>query len=317
MSSFVKTLAVAVPVAVIAVAGTVIYLNSTKTGAPAPQQVAYPATIATQPAPASTAPAAAAPGSQTASNAAPEPPPAPQFVAGPGDSGSAGATAPAPNPAAGPPVPMVSTTGAAQPPTPGPGAPPPAVPAAETTFHNVVQPYTLVHDAAVYVAASTDAPQMYPLKAGTPVSAVSQSNDGKWVISLTEDGQAAYLQTADLGPYDPNAQPRPDYPPTVEGVTQVIDTGTLTVNGQQVALAGIKGEGGEYSADLQKLISSQGGQVSCELVTDTGYLCRLRDGVDIARAGLYNGGAQLADDAPDDYRAQSAAAQQAHRGIWR
>jgi hypothetical protein len=185
-----------------------------------------------------------------------------------------------------------------------------------TTFNPVTQPYSLMRDSAAYVAATTDAPQMYPLKSGTAVEAVARSADDKWVIALTENGQAAYLPTADLGPYDPRLAPAPDLPDTVAGVTQVVDTATLTVNGQTVQLFGIKGESGIYAAQLQALINTQGGQVKCTLQGQA-YTCMLANGVDVARAGLYNGGARLSDDASSDYQAQAAAAQAAHRGIWR
>ena len=99
-------------------------------------------------------------------------------------------------------------------------------------------------------------------------------------------------------------------------MTQVIDTATLTVNGQTIHLAGIKGEGGIYVAKLQGMINSRGGQVNCSAKSN-GYLCALPDGTDIARAGLFNGGAELADEASDDYQAQALAAKAAHRGIWR
>jgi hypothetical protein len=49
-----------------------------------------------------------------------------------------------------------------------------------------------------YAGSSTDAPVFYPVRAGTAVQAAAKSKDGKWVIVMTEDGRAAYLQMADL-----------------------------------------------------------------------------------------------------------------------
>jgi endonuclease YncB( thermonuclease family) len=240
---------------------------------------------------------------------APEPPPAPAFVPGnaPPQPAAGGAVQTADN------APLQSAAGA--PPQPDEAAAPFAMPPT-TSFNPVSQPYSLMRDSAAYVAATPDAPQMYPLKAGTAINAVAQSADNKWVIALTENGQAAYLQSADLGPYDPRLAPAPDLPGSVAGVTQVVDTATLTVDGQNVPLDGIKGESGIYAAKLQAMINSQGGQVKCALQGQA-YTCTLPDGTDIARAGLFNGGAQLADDASNDYRAQAASAQAAHRGIWR
>ena len=71
-------------------------------------------------------------------------------------------------------------------------------------FDPLVQRFSLLRDSAAYVAASTAAPQMYPLKSGTPLVSAAKSRDGAWIIATTEDGQAAYLPAADLGPYDPS-----------------------------------------------------------------------------------------------------------------
>jgi hypothetical protein len=198
-----------------------------------------------------------------------------------------------------------------------PPAPSAGIPAAPVTtdFTPQTQAYSLVRDSAAYVAATPDAPQMYPLRAGTPVSTVARSADNKWVIALTETGQAAFLPAVDLGPYNPNLTPAPELPPTVSGVAQVVDTADLVVDGQPVKLAGITGQGGIYAAQLQSMISAQGAQVQCTLQGNA-YVCMLPNGLDIARTALWNGGADVAIDASDDYRAQADAARAARKGIW-
>jgi endonuclease YncB( thermonuclease family) len=100
------------------------------------------------------------------------------------------------------------------------------------------------------------------------------------------------------------------------GPAQVVDTGTLSINGEQVVLAGIIGKSGTYAAQLQSLIDSQGPAVSCTLQRQ-GYLCLLPSKLDIARAALFNGAGEPSADASDDYRQQAQAARAAHRGIWR
>jgi hypothetical protein len=283
-----------VALVVVAVACATAYVV-TRPAAPA----AAPATMAVV----ATAPTPA----PVAAKTAPEPPPAPAFVAG-------SSTAPAPAPTSPAPQPAVAETMQPPPPT-APAEAPPAAPVT-TTFTPQPKAYSLVRDSAAYVAATLDSPQMYPLRAGTAISAVARSTDDKWVIALTETGQAAFLPAADLGPYDPRLAPAPDLPASVSGVTRVVDTANLVVNGQPVQLAGITGEGGVYAAQLQGLINSQGDEVSCTL-QGTAYLCSLQNGLDIARTALYNGGADLANDASDDYRAQAAAARAAHKGIWK
>jgi hypothetical protein len=298
MASTLQTVAIPLAVAIVAVGGTAVYFTTR----PAPGPASQPAPATVQMAPAAPAPAAPAPA------AAPEPPPAPAFV--PGKTAAAPTPAPSASP---PPAETAQASGQTAPADTGAFAIPPT-----TAFNPVSTAYSLVRDSAAYVAATPDAPQMYPLRAGTPVAASAASADGKWVIALTENGQAAFLQTADLGPYDPRLAPADagDAPATIQGVTQVVDTATLTVNGQTVHLAGIKGEGGIYAAKLQSMINGRGGQVKCA-AQGGGYQCSTPDGTDIARAGLWNGGAELADGASDDYRAQVTAAQAGHRGIWR
>ena len=264
-------------VAALAAGGTVYLLRQPPAGvAPAAVAPAVSAPVPAQPGPAAPAPGAAA---------FTTPPPA---------------SAPAP------------TTMAAGP----DAAPAQSLSAFSVEFVSLVQPFSVLRDSAAYVAASPDAPQMYPLRAGAALMSTEKSKDGKWVVALTEDGQAAYLPTADLGPYNPAMTVQSELPASVTGPASVVDTGTLQVGDQKVALAGVKGVSGEYAYDLQKLINAQGPQVSCGL-RGQAYLCTLPTGLDIARAALFNGAADVTDDASDDYRQQAAAARAGHRGIWK
>ncbi|MEJ0047356.1 MAG: hypothetical protein WDN04_15525 [Rhodospirillales bacterium] len=177
--------------------------------------------------------------------------------------------------------------------------------------------FTITKPSAAFVAASGDSPQMYPLEPGIGVRATEQSKDGKWVIALTEDGQAAFLPMDNLGPYQPGAENSvPAVADPVAGRAEVVDTATLTVNGQRVALFGIEGETGVLADQLQDLINASGPSVKCEPHDQT-YVCVLPDGSDVARAALYNGAARPGPDATDDYRQVSDAAKNAHKGIWR
>jgi hypothetical protein len=140
-------------------------------------------------------------------------------------------------------------------------------------------------------------------------------------VATTEDGQAAYLPAADLGPYDPSRAPAPDMPTHLAGPATVIDTATLMVDGQKVPLAGVVGETGDYVTHLQQMIDAQGPSVQCDAQGSDqqglAYVCILPSGIDIGRAGLFNGGADLAPDASADYQQQADAAKAARRGIWR
>jgi hypothetical protein len=283
---------------------------SAGTGQPMPPSAAAPVTpdsTATQPFASPVPPQAAPPAPPPAAAA---PPTTPYYAPPPAPPPSAAAPVP-------PPLPGVPPGQAYPPPAPpGPvaGNAPSAQPVIE--FAPLSQAFSLVRDSAAYLAASQQAPQIYPLRAGTAVMAVARSSNGQWVVALTADGQAAYLPSHDLGPYDPAHAPTPELPATVKGSAQVVDTATLVIDGQHLTLAGVDGESGDYAKQLQGLIDSQGHIVECVLA-GTGYVCKLPNGMDIARSALYNGAARASADASADYRDQADAARAAHRGIWR
>jgi hypothetical protein len=183
-------------------------------------------------------------------------------------------------------------------------------------YVNFVQQFSLVRDSAAYVGASFDSPQLYPLHKGTGFISVSKSPDGTWVVAMTADGQAAFLPAADLGPYDPHANPQLNLAQSVSGTANVIDTATLSVGGKTIALIGITGETGDPADEMQKMINDTGGTVKCQLVMDA-YQCFLSTGLDLARTALYNGGAEVAPDASADYHTQAQAAQAGHRGRYK
>jgi len=209
-------------------------------------------------------------------------------------------------------VPTVAIPAAA----PG-GMPTPPAPAevSVTEFRQSTEILATAAASAAFVAPNADAPKMYPLEVGTPVQTIEKSKDAQWVVVVTEDGQAAFLPTADLGPYMP---PKRDdnAPDEVSGPGKVIDTANLVVGTQRLSIAGITGESGTYASQLQALINSQGPTIRCARL-DEKYVCKLPNGGDIARLALFNGAARAGPDANADYQQQAAAAQTAHRGVWK
>jgi len=189
--------------------------------------------------------------------------------------------------------------------------PPPPSPAPQ--MEPAVHTYSLIRDSAAYTAPNLGAPQLYALRAGTGVVAVSRSHDGAWIMALTQDGQPACIPMSDLGPYDPSKTPVLD---SIDGVAQVLDTATLQIDGVTIPLAGIVGKSGDYTAKLQAGLAEQGaGSLHC-VRTGAAYVCTMANGTDVARAALYSGFALPAPDASEDYRRQAQAAQAARRGVW-
>ncbi len=189
---------------------------------------------------------------------------------------------------------------------------PPAI-----AFVPLKQNFSLIRDSAAYVAASQNAPQFYPLKAGTPLISAARSPDGAWTVAMTADGRAAFLPSADLGPYDPSRAPNAAASDIVSGAARVIDTATLLVDGQTVPLDGLAGSGAPYAAQLQSVIDRRGSRLSCTVQKSGRYLCTLPDGQDIGRSALFNGVAGISEDASEDYRTQADSARTAHRGMWK
>jgi endonuclease YncB( thermonuclease family) len=286
MASSVRTLIIAGGVVVaVAIAGGAVYYLQNQSAPPPAEPI-----VAAAPAP----PAAVVPAAPAAVAAATPAPAA--------DNNAAGATPGGSKPA----LPDSSAGGTGSVPD-----------IATIDFSPTTGQFTITKPSGAFVAASGDAPQMYPLQPGIGVSATEKSKDGKWVIALTEDGQAAFLPAASLGPYQPSAEDSvPALPEAISGPATVVDTATLTVNGQKVPLFGIEGETGVLADQLQDLITASGPSVTCKPHDQT-YVCTLPNGTDVARAALYNGAARPGQDATDDYRQVSDAAKSAHKGIWR
>lgn len=106
-------------------------------------------------------------------------------------------------------------------------------------------------------------------------------------------------------------------PPATVQHPQMRDTATLVADNQTYVLDGLRGLGAPYAGQMQSYIAANGDSVSCSPQNDPGhYICVLGDGTDIAKVALVNGGAIVAADAPDSYRAQQLEALNNHRGIW-
>jgi hypothetical protein len=191
--------------------------------------------------------------------------------------------------------------------------------AAPRTFEPLVQNFSLLRDSAAYVSASPDAPQLYPLLAGTGLVSASKSSDGAWIIAMTQDGQAAYIPAADLGPYDPAHAPlaaaTPASPDQVAGPAHVVNTATLQIGDKTISLAGLQGKMGKFASQLQSYIDAHA-PITC-VPHDAAYSCTLADGTDVGQMAVSAGLAETADDAGAEYQQQEAAAREAHLGLWK
>jgi hypothetical protein len=108
--------------------------------------------------------------------------------------------------------------------------------------------------------------------------------------------------------------PEPQQTVLTGTVDQVIDTGTLKVQGETIELAGIKGLGSPYRDQLAKFIEEQGSQIRCEPISER-YVCFVSN-VDLGLAALTNGAARPAADATPQYRQAADEARRNRRGIF-
>jgi endonuclease YncB( thermonuclease family) len=110
----------------------------------------------------------------------------------------------------------------------------------------------------------------------------------------------------------PPSEPQPE---EVTGrVEQVIDTGTLKIEGETIHLAGITGLASPYRDQLQKFIEEQGREIRCT-PSGTRHTCFVKN-VDLALAALTNGAALLAEDATPQYQHAAEDARRNRRGIF-
>jgi endonuclease YncB( thermonuclease family) len=108
--------------------------------------------------------------------------------------------------------------------------------------------------------------------------------------------------------------PEPQQAVLTGTVDQVIDTGTLKIQGETIELAGIKGLGSPYRDQLAKFIQEQGSQIRCEPISER-YVCFVSN-VDLGLAALTNGAARPAADATPQYRQAADEARRNRRGIF-
>jgi len=126
----------------------------------------------------------------------------------------------------------------------------------------------------------------------------------------TETGTVAPDQAAHAP-----AVPRSSDGRTLKGVPDVIDTSTLSLQGEVVRLFGVEwAPGAGKPEDLTNYL--QGREVTCEPAggADT-YRCRV-GGQDLSRVILFNGGGQPTSEATPELKAAANHAREAKIGVW-
>ena len=154
----------------------------------------------------------------------------------------------------------------------------------------------------------------------------ARHGDALFAAGHLDAAEAAYRQALALEPGFPAAvsglaaivapMPEPEPEPVsvaLEGLPEVLDTGTLVIAGQVIRLLGVEGEDGAPAIGLRGYIGSR--TVFC-LPAGERYRCRMGD-FDLSQVVLYNGGGRASADAPDALREAEARARSAKVGIWR
>jgi hypothetical protein len=211
---------------------------------------------------------------------------------------------------------------------PAPAAFDPANPGVQSIALAVDRVIPMAGTADARSAPRADAAVVTRLNRGVPVRVIAVLAGNLWLKVELADHQAAFIPAAAIpnalawsAATAPNAgpsAPSPEIaqiPETINGHAEVVNTGTITINGQRVELFGIEGEGQPFAAQLKALIDSNGGVVSCDR-HGTQYICSLPGNLDIGRMALFNGAALPAANATPDYLNMAAIARTGRRGVW-
>ncbi|BAE52833.1 hypothetical protein amb4029 [Paramagnetospirillum magneticum AMB-1] len=115
----------------------------------------------------------------------------------------------------------------------------------------------------------------------------------------------------------PPASAPPKTPQTITGVPDILDTATLSVNGQRLPLTGLRPVDLPEAKAFARTYLAQAGNVKCYMAPVGGWRCiSLAKGLDIAEVFALSGFAKAAANAPDFIRNAEALARENRRGVW-
>jgi endonuclease YncB( thermonuclease family) len=111
-------------------------------------------------------------------------------------------------------------------------------------------------------------------------------------------------------------RPRTPTRATLRGVPDVIDTATLSLQGEVVRLFGVEwAPGAGKPDDLTQYLS--GREVVCEPAGQSdAYRCQVAGGADLSKVVLFNGGGKATADASPDLKDAADKARDAQLGVW-
>lgn len=104
-----------------------------------------------------------------------------------------------------------------------------------------------------------------------------------------------------------------DGAPALEGRAQVLDTGTMRIEGERVRLLGVDGVPGEAAQAMADYIGDR--EVQCRPSAGGRHRCEV-DGWDLSEVVLFNGGGRATADAPAGYAKAERKARAERKGIW-
>jgi endonuclease YncB( thermonuclease family) len=124
----------------------------------------------------------------------------------------------------------------------------------------------------------------------------------------------APTDTGAVAPTRPSTTPMPSTPGALSGVPEVVDTGTLRVEGKVVRLFGVEWSRGAQADDLTRYLA--GRQVVCTPYPNSDrHRCQV-DGRDLSEVVLYNGGGRATPEATPELKSAEAQARTAGLGVW-
>jgi penicillin-binding protein 1A len=130
------------------------------------------------------------------------------------------------------------------------------------------------------------------------------------------------MKRQNVSPVAKQASPNPSTDRTgphqgrsLRGVPEIVDTGTLEIDGNMIRLQGVEGAGGRMANQLARYLRRR--EIVCEPSGREGiYSCRLGN-EDLAELIVAGGGARATRDAPPGLIAAEEQARSERLGIWR
>ncbi|MFB3079077.1 MAG: hypothetical protein ACE1Y4_13845, partial [Lysobacterales bacterium] len=135
------------------------------------------------------------------------------------------------------------------------------------------------------------------------------------IAERSQDRASVAVKTAarTLTDEPPRALKKNTEPQNIRGIPDVLNSGLLSIDGQLIALYGVKGAYEPHSTQLTQFIQDR--EVRCQPMPNKTYRCQLGQR-DVSEAVLSNGAGWATEDAPEALKNIESKARDRGVGVW-